>query len=402
LEKHVINCTGALLLVCILLAVPHPDLYAQSQKVNNNYAVQLEGSLSLDSLTRYIHRQTGIRFSFNSGKVKGNRLIYFPKGRYTAAQLLNHIRKNTSLYYTSYKGYIIFTDNPLPATSNIPSTGKTVALTPPKNKKQTSPAATVRSPGPPKKLPASMISSSDTMDLLRRKYTMTPVAALSMLPPQLADTNKAIRWLVKNITQQAPVPLPLTVTSPGSKRDRQPLWHFQTGFTATEVFYSSLSAEAGIRPLHLTGGIVTNYSITGWKIGAGSVIRSTDKTQWQLAAGIHFLQKSQSFDSASQLKDITLKGRLYRAEALWCKKLGTRWLLKTGLAFNTLRTRYYYEGAASLYQDLPLPFRNSGKVSLLDPPFVLSKKEEPDRSPHIKNWIGITAGIYFVLFNKNN
>jgi hypothetical protein len=68
--------------------------------------------ITLDSLTRYVHSRSKLRFSFNSTKVKGSKLIYMKKGAYTIDQLLQQIRKNTSLYYSVRRGYVIFQDNP--------------------------------------------------------------------------------------------------------------------------------------------------------------------------------------------------------------------------------------------------------------------------------------------------
>lgn len=68
--------------------------------------------ITLDSLTRYVHSRSRLRFSFNSTKVKGSRLIDLKKGAYTIDQLLQQIRKNTSLYYAVRNGYVIFQDNP--------------------------------------------------------------------------------------------------------------------------------------------------------------------------------------------------------------------------------------------------------------------------------------------------
>ena len=72
----------------------------------------LEGKISLDSLTKYVHNRSGIRFSFNSAKVKSSTEIGFPSGQYSFQALLDQVRKTTSLYYTLYKGYVIFEDKP--------------------------------------------------------------------------------------------------------------------------------------------------------------------------------------------------------------------------------------------------------------------------------------------------
>ena len=93
------------------------DHYCIAQASQNKTSIQktifsLEGKISLDSLTKYVHNRSGIRFSFNSVKVKSSTEIGFPRGQYSFQALLNQVRKTTSLYYTLYKGYVIFEDKP--------------------------------------------------------------------------------------------------------------------------------------------------------------------------------------------------------------------------------------------------------------------------------------------------
>src|SRR5687767_3178318 len=79
---------------------------------NQRVHFYFERSITLDSLTKYVHSRSKIRFSFNSSKIKGDKVIYLKKGTYTIDLLLQEIRKNTSLYYSMYNGYVIFQDNP--------------------------------------------------------------------------------------------------------------------------------------------------------------------------------------------------------------------------------------------------------------------------------------------------
>ena len=82
----------------------------------------LEGKISLDSLTKLIHHNSGLRFSFNSAKVKGSKEIFFLKGKYPLSAILQQIRKTTSLYYSFYNGYVVFQDNPPKQKKKNPST----------------------------------------------------------------------------------------------------------------------------------------------------------------------------------------------------------------------------------------------------------------------------------------
>ena len=83
--------------------------------------------ITLDSLTRYVHSHSKLRFSFNSTKVKGSKLIDLKKGAYTIDQLLQQIRKNTSLYYSVHRGYVIFQDNPPKQKTTAPTVAKTTS-----------------------------------------------------------------------------------------------------------------------------------------------------------------------------------------------------------------------------------------------------------------------------------
>lgn len=78
----------------------------------------LGGKITLDSLTKYVHKLSGMRFAFNSSKVKGSKEINFVTRTYSFLALLERIKNTTSLYYTFYNGYVIFQDNP-PKNKNI-------------------------------------------------------------------------------------------------------------------------------------------------------------------------------------------------------------------------------------------------------------------------------------------
>jgi len=100
-----------ILLVCTM---PRDCLAQQKGAARGNQRAQFyfDKPITLDSLTRFVHRHSSIRFSFNSSKVKGDKVIKLTKGTYTLELLLQEIRKNTSLYYLMYNGYVIFQDNP--------------------------------------------------------------------------------------------------------------------------------------------------------------------------------------------------------------------------------------------------------------------------------------------------
>lgn len=118
--------SGILLAWCFILS---SQVFCLAQKQVTPSAGKsnfyLNGNITLDSLTRYVHRRSGMRFSFNSSKVKGSTVINFPKGEYSFSMLLSSLRKTTSLSFTIYKGYIVFSDHPAfqkhPSSPNHPS-----------------------------------------------------------------------------------------------------------------------------------------------------------------------------------------------------------------------------------------------------------------------------------------
>lgn len=104
------------LFITVFLLTPSADTgcFAQ-QPVKRPFSKDsfyIHGKTRLDSLTKYVHRLSGIRFSFNASKVKGSQEIVFPRGEYSFPALLERIRKTTSLYYTCYNGYVIFRNKP--------------------------------------------------------------------------------------------------------------------------------------------------------------------------------------------------------------------------------------------------------------------------------------------------
>lgn len=102
------------LLACCFILSSQVFCLAQKQlsphQGKNNF--YLNGTITLDSLTRYVHRKSGMRFSFNSSKVNGSKVINFPPGNYSFSMLLRRLQKTTSLSFTIYKGYVIFSDHP--------------------------------------------------------------------------------------------------------------------------------------------------------------------------------------------------------------------------------------------------------------------------------------------------
>lgn len=152
----------------------------------------LDGRLTLDSLTRYVHRLSGMRFSFNSSKVKGSKEIHFPKGDYSFTQLLEQIRKTTSLYYSFYQGYVIFQDNP-PRKGTTPVAATTQKRTPP-------------APAPrPKPVPVSPVSQAGSAKQPQSlaQQTVEPRDTAAVSKPQVTHPNDPMN-AVDTVAAQTP------------------------------------------------------------------------------------------------------------------------------------------------------------------------------------------------------
>lgn len=134
----VIKKSISVLFLLFLLGV-RGKCFAQSKpnaSVNQRVQFYFNNPITLDSLTRYVHGHSKIRFSFNSSKVKGNKIIYLKKSTYSIESLLQQIQKNTSLYFSSHNGYVIFQDNP-PRQKTVPNQVPTQTRSKPPAKKKT-------------------------------------------------------------------------------------------------------------------------------------------------------------------------------------------------------------------------------------------------------------------------
>ena len=161
----VINRYFSALLVLILLTAVD-DACAQ----NKQAPFYFDKPITLDSLTKYVHSHSKLRFSFNSTKIKGGQLIDLKKGAYTIDQLLQQIRKNTSLYYAMRNGYVIFQDNP-PKKKTIPSTViKPAATKPPAPK-----AAITGTQKPAPRLQPATVIKAPQIDSVKIKADSTHI-----------------------------------------------------------------------------------------------------------------------------------------------------------------------------------------------------------------------------------
>jgi len=360
-----------------------------------NATLPLKGTITLDSLTNYVHRNTGIRFSFNSAKVKGNKLITFPAKNYTIDQLLKHLQQATSLYYFSYKSYIIFQE------------------TPPKHKQTTPVAIATHQPSKTTKQPS----------IIQKKKTTVAPANVAKQTPKV-DTVKKDSAIISVNEPAAPVVIdstpkkdttarivtvaktkPDTLQERVKKTDSIPAisnksihLHAQAGVFSTETLYANAGVEIGIQQIHLLFSMATNFDVSGPRIGLGSVIINHAKTQWQVQASLCFLEKTAPIDSFGTNIDFTTKGKLYSAGIEWCRKLSSHFTFKAGASFNLLRTTYYrFDAESPVGYILPPDEDGDKKFELLKIPAMLSNNYDKYKPSNNKTWIGLSVGVYYNL-----
>lgn len=403
--RGVIKNHTILLTVFVLLMTACVKLSAQTNKPPFNNSLFIEGKISLDSLIRYVHIHTGMRFSFNSGKIKSSKIISFPKGKYSLNQVLLHIKKTTSLYYALFKGYVILQDNPLKENKDkiaISSTYKQQSIN--INKRTYN-----------KKIKSEKYNSFTAkviQPLSKYSTNLKPIIVAASLPQtdsifsnKLIDSsgNINVSYISKdsilNNSRQS-IKSIVTAKENPTKEDR-PKWfmpYSQIGLFVSEIMYTNLSFEIGIRPVHFIFSLGTNYQISGWKIGIGSIFKSTEQSQWQANASVSFLKRNlPSGDTI--FKTLTVKGKLYNGAIQWGKDFSSKWQIKIGSSFNILRTEYYYKDKLTPVSGLPQPVDNfENSVYLVRPPFLLKNTFDINKYSNIKTWIGINIGIYYKLF----
>lgn len=178
-------------LLAIILVTAFENTFAQNKpNAPRNQHTSTGGApfyfdkpITLDSLTKYVHSHSKLRFSFNSTKVKGGQLIDLKKGAYTIDQLLQQIRKNTSLYYAVRNGYVIFQDNPPKIKTAAPTVAKTNPAKSPEKKVIASNSKPVQQPA--KEIqpePTVKASHTDTTRSITDS-THKPDSVKVLLPP---------------------------------------------------------------------------------------------------------------------------------------------------------------------------------------------------------------------------
>lgn len=367
-----------------LVIVLHEQIFAQG-------VFHLEGKISLDSLTRFVHESSGVRFSFNSVKVKGSKQIYFSKGTYSFSDLLKYIKKNTSLEFTQYKGYVIFSDHPKTEVVNSVSQSKHYE----------------RSPEPGTNHKPNSAKNTNTVTIGNTHHrSMIPITNSIFALPRIKSSD--FKETLKTTTANAPqtvrdvlpgrlIPEKTETTSQESYTDKisnqSGIWHLQFSVYGSDALYANFGTIFGADRLHIYLFAGTNFQTIVWQYGLGSVLLNRPSFQLELTAGTGIFKENLSFDSMSLKKNLVIQGRLYNAGLSLNKKQGN-WLIKVTPNFNFLTNTYYENGQATNLSAIPLPLYN---LQVLHP-FFPKTNYSLIGSTLTTKWIGLSVAVYYQLF----
>ncbi|KAA6440362.1 hypothetical protein FEM33_07085 [Dyadobacter flavalbus] len=403
-----VNKTCFLLLLIIIITVLNHQGYSQ-RKTNRNLSLrlQLKGKISLDSLTRYVHLHTRIRFSYNSEKVSNNLIITLPRKQYSLAELLKHITKTTSLTYHILHEYVIFqskpdlknhlisginhTDKKSEKNSNQKLTGKFQQYNHVKGRKLKSLKFAQVNPNTDEKLVNVRQHKETDFDIwTSRIYEMKRIAKYSEKPV------KGINYTLRGSQSIGKLNSTIQMTDKFSKPASVFKWHINAGMYASELSYANIAYEVGFKPIHLFSSVGTNFKIANWRIGLGAVLKDKVKSQYQISATVGFLRQKESFGSGQSKENTLVNGILYTGAMSWNKKLTSKCILKIGPTFNILKTRYFINDKPALVRNFPFGTKwYESELSLIDPPFLLQNTYSIDKSSCVKKWIGLSMGFYY-------
>lgn len=388
LRKIVNKIISSLLLsaCCTFLLQLHLCAQSNSGIQKMNRTVYLDGRIALDSLTRYVHRQTGIRFAFNSGIITGKN-IRFSKGWYGEQSLLQHICKETGLTYRKLGKYIVFK-------KTVPVGKKEPDLTTRITKKDKGTSV----------VPVPVLNDS----LQHRNITASPVKIT--LPSDtniVSNTNAIVLPGWKRTISKLAARKRLAPDFGGNDKDRSGGFqlqglHLRAGLSFSEMAYPELNVEAGWKRLHLIVNAGTNYKLFTPGLGMGSVLFRTENTEWQIYAGINFLKKDASLVIRDTMKnDFRINGKMYTGGISCSYYVNERWLIRAGVHFSLLHTTYSFKGKPATPAEIAGNQEPAEQqFRLWNSSFMLNRSFNQNSSSGSQSWIGCKLGLYFNFFSR--
>ncbi|SDG38193.1 hypothetical protein [Chitinophaga filiformis] len=406
-------------MVCILLFT---GVKAQTVPPSLDKRVRVPmKEVSITTLGDMITTQTGFILSFNAQKVIAQKQLQLRQPSYSMHQLLTMIREATGSDYTIYQDHVIFrrSNNKNVATRTATSSQpiKHVTEQRPTGAKWQPIGAGKQMHIPVTNAPPGTITATPeagiTTDFL-------PNATAATLINTIAGSNKTISNSPSYSLSIAPVrltiptikpaaPMSLRPTSP-AKRQKQPYIYekpglfkpfAQSGFAADEALYANVQAKAGVT---LVYGIVswgTNFSVSGFRYGAGISYPLNNRWLIELEATTGKLFKETTIhtvsDTGATRPVVYVNSQLQRVSLLVQRRISPHLSVHAGPVFNRLKSTYQLTtwplSLATLRAVATTPEKD---YITINPPYTLHRSP-PEETADISTWIGFQIGISYRL-----
>ncbi|UPK71003.1 porin family protein [Chitinophaga filiformis] len=453
---------ACLVMACIIIS---SGAKAQTTPPSLNKTVRVPlKEVNITTLGDMITAQTGFILSFNAQKILARQQLQLRQPSYSIHQLLTMIREATGADYTIYQDHIIFhrinnnrgasrqtagshtsqllIQKHLAITNRQPAgaTGKQIRIP--------TLGQTRANKRPERPLPSG--KASDEKNNIQRDIVTTPTnkgtgikagiasgaattnfptdAAAARIPDtiriltrkdmkSIADSSKtADNSLSDVIPLSAPVPvikpaLPvLPQVTPSAKREKERYVYekpglfkpfVQAGFASDEGLYANLQAKAGITLVYGVFSWGTDFSVSGFRYGAGISYPLNNGWLIELEATTGKLFKEtpvQIDDDTTTTKPILYaNSRLQRISLFAQKSIAPRLSVYAGPVFNHLRSTYQLTtwplNPATLQAILLTPEKEYVTVRA---PYTLHRSP-PEKMEDIRTWIGFQIGISYRL-----
>jgi hypothetical protein len=170
------------------------------------------------------------------------------------------------------------------------------------------------------------------------------------------------------------------------------------GFGADEIFYANLQAKAGLTLIYGIADWSSNFSISGFRYGAGSSYPLRNGWLIQLEATTGRLSKETLIrrnDTAIAMIPLDVSSRLQRISLFAQKNIAQHLSVYGGPVFNHLKTIYQLTNTqVSLATVTLTTFAAEKDYTTVKPPYTLSSSA-PTELENIKTWIGLQIGINY-------
>lgn len=400
--------------------------------------------VDINTLGDIITAQTGLILSFNAQKITAQKQLQLRRSSYSICQLLSMIEKATCARYTIYREHVIFhritgqgattpaiTTGPVPPATRrpaVPGSGQqrtgTSTLSGRTGNKPSLLSGNHSALPPARSSNDSIYRNGISADRTNKK-TGKPVNIPSAAEPgpqinntagnsEKADTRQVVLSYIVHPTTASPfaaikpaAPTLLPVASPVQQQKRKYTSRkpglfkpfVLAGVGADEIFYANLQAKAGVTLLYGIAGWSSDFSISGFRYGAGSSYPLKNGWTIQLEATTGQLSKEtavrMAFDSATTRLPFRMNVRLQRISLFGQKNITPHWSIYAGPVFNRLKSTYYLNSGQISREYITRFIATPEKeYAAVRPPYTLSETP-PGELKNIRTWIGLQTGINY-------